>query len=118
MRITSIQRGPEDAIDYPAGSIIFNADDQATQMYVVVAGEVEVRYKNKVLEVIGEGGIVGELSLIDDSPRSAEAIALTDCKLAGVSREKFLSLVQRTPLFALEVMTLMAERLRRQTTSE
>jgi CRP/FNR family cyclic AMP-dependent transcriptional regulator len=118
MPITSIQRGPEDSVDYQAGLAIFHDGDRADQMFMVVEGEVEIRRSDRVLEVVGPGGILGEMSLVDDSPRSADAYALTDCKLAGINRNKFISLVQRTPSFALEVMALMAERLRRTTNAQ
>jgi CRP/FNR family transcriptional regulator, cyclic AMP receptor protein len=115
MPITSIQRGPEDSVPYSAGMVIFRDGDRADQMFIVVEGEVEIRYGDRVLEVIGPGGILGEMSLIDSSARSADAYARTNCLLAGINRAKFISLVEKTPAFALEVMGLMAERLRRQT---
>jgi CRP/FNR family transcriptional regulator, cyclic AMP receptor protein len=118
MPITSIQRGPEDSVDYEAGLVIFRDGDRADQMYMVVEGEVEIRRGDRILEIVGPGGILGEMSLVDDSPRSADAYAKTDCKLAGFNRDKFISLVQKTPLFALEVMALMAERLRRTTNAQ
>ena len=118
MPITSIQRGPEDSIDYEAGLVIFRDGDRADQMYMVVEGEVEIRRGDRVLEVVGPGGILGEMSLVDDSPRSAGAYAKTHCKLAGINRGKFISLVEKTPLFALEVMAMMAERLRRTTNAQ
>ena len=61
------------------------------------------------------GGIFGELALIDSSPRSAAAVAHTDCRLAVIGERRFIFLVQQTPYFALEVMSVMAQRLRRQT---
>jgi len=115
MAITSIQRGPEDAVDYAAGTLIFRDGDRADQMFIVIQGEIEIRRGERILEVVGPGGILGEMSLVDESPRSADAYARTDVKLAGINREKFISLVQKTPYFALEVMGLMSERLRRQT---
>ncbi len=115
MAITSIQRGPEDSVHYPAGMVIFRDGERADRMFVVVEGEVEIRHGDRLLEVVGPGGVLGEMSLVDSSPRSADAYAKTDCMLAGINRDQFVSLVQKTPLFALEVMALMADRLRRQT---
>ena len=71
---------------------------------------------DQVLETVETGGILGELAQIDDKPRSARAVAHTDCVLAPVTRQHFLTLVQHTPLFALQVMRVMAERLRRANT--
>jgi CRP-like cAMP-binding protein len=82
-------------------------------MYVVTEGEVNILLGDQILDVLGPGGIFGEMALIDSSPRSASAIAKTDCKLVPVSRQRFTFLVQQTPYFSLEVMHVMAERLRR-----
>jgi len=68
---------------------------------------------NKVINIIGPGGILGEMALLDNEPRSTTAIANTDCKLAPVDQRRFTFLVQQTPYFAIQVMQIMAERLRR-----
>ncbi len=65
-----------------------------------------------MLDTVKDGEFFGEMSLIDDAPRSARAVARTDCKVVPVNRHDFLFLIQETPLFALQVMHLMAERLR------
>jgi len=53
------------------------------------------------------------LALIDHGQRSASAIAKTDCKIVPLDEKRFLYMVQETPNFALQVMQIMAERLRR-----
>ncbi len=50
-------------------------------MYVVQEGEVDIVIRDQVVETVGPGGILGELALIDQGPRSASARARTDCKL-------------------------------------
>jgi CRP/FNR family cyclic AMP-dependent transcriptional regulator len=52
------------------------------------------------------------MAIVDGSPRSATAVAVTDTKLAVIDRHRFLFLVQETPMFALQVMSSLAERLR------
>jgi hypothetical protein len=56
--------------------------------------------------------IFGEMALIDNAPRSATAIAASDAKLVPVSEKQFLFLISNTPYFALNVMRVMARRLR------
>jgi CRP-like cAMP-binding protein len=56
--------------------------------------------------------VLGELAHVDSAPRSATAIATTDSVLAVIDRHRFLFLVQETPMFALQVMSAMAERFR------
>ena len=58
------------------------------------------------------------MALIDHSPRSATARAQTDCKVALIDERRFMFLVQETPFFALRVMGVMANRLRRNTPAE
>lgn len=102
----------KDAITFTAGQSVFRAGDQGEAMYVVIDGEVEILDGATLLETSGPGSIVGELALIDDEPRSATAIAKTDCRLVAVDRRRFQYMVQETPLFALAVMKVLADRLR------
>ncbi|NUM48878.1 MAG: cyclic nucleotide-binding domain-containing protein [Anaerolineales bacterium] len=103
----------KDTQNFSAGSIIFNEGDQGDLMYVVQEGELEVYYRNKVIETIGPGGLVGEMALVDQSPRSATVIAKTDCKLVCLDETGFKIHVSHTPFFAVQVMRIMVERLRR-----
>lgn len=115
MPIQSISRGAEDAVLFKAGQTIFDIGEQAEMMYMVVEGEVEIQFNGRVLQTVGEKDIFGEMALIDDTPRSAKAVARTDCRLAGINRDRFLVLVEKNPDFAIEVMQIMAQRLRRET---
>jgi CRP/FNR family transcriptional regulator, cyclic AMP receptor protein len=65
-----------------------------------------------VYETVREGGIVGEMAIIDERTRSASVIAGTYCELLEVDVAEFLSLVATKPSFALTVMRVMARRLR------
>ena len=55
------------------------------------------------------------MAIVDSSPRSGTVVAVTDTKLAVIDRGRFLFLVQETPMFALQVMSSIAERLRAET---
>ena len=102
---------------FKAGEVIFKDGEAGDAMYAVVTGEVEIRKGAHVYETVTAGGVFGELALIDDSPRSAEAVARTDCRVAPVGRQRFVFLVQETPFFALDIMKIMADRLRRNSSS-
>jgi CRP/FNR family cyclic AMP-dependent transcriptional regulator len=101
-----------ETLDLSAGETVFEQGDTGTAMYVVAEGEVEILSGPIVLETARPGSVIGEMALIDHAPRSATAVAKTDCKLVAVDERRFEFLVQQTPYFALEVMQLMAERLR------
>jgi CRP-like cAMP-binding protein len=60
------------------------------------------------------GGLLGELSLLDNKPHSSTCVAKTDVKLAPIDQQRFLFMIQETPFFAIEVMRVMADRLRRE----
>jgi len=100
---------------FKPGDVIFADGDVGEHMFAVLEGDVEIRRGDRVLEVVEVGGVFGELALIDQTPRSATAIAMRDCRLAAVTRERFIALVQRTPYFALDIMKVLADRLRRVT---
>ncbi len=96
-----------------AGQTIFREGDAAEFLYLVAEGQVEILLNGHRLETLGPGDILGEMALIDERPRSATAVARTDCLLTPISRPHFLALIQRTPLFAIQVMRVLVNRLRR-----
>jgi len=105
---------PEHRVFYPykAGDFIFKEGDAGDEMYVVLEGEVDVIVHEKIVETVSVDNFLGEMALIDSRPRSATAVARTDCKLAPINQNRFKFLVQQTPHFALHLMQGMAERLR------
>ena len=96
-----------------AGDTIFSEGDPGDMMYVVQEGELEVQFRGKVIETVGSGGIVGEMALVDQSPRSATVVARTDCKLVPLDETGFKIHISHTPFFAVQVMRILVERLRR-----
>jgi len=82
-------------------------------MYVVIEGEIEILVGSTTVEIAGPGSIVGEMALIDDEPRSATVVAKTHSRLVGVDRGQFQYMVSEGPFFALQVMKVMADRLRK-----
>ena len=98
---------------FPAGAVIFDAGDPGTEMFVVQDGQVDIVIGGAAVETLGPDQIFGELALIDESPRSAAAVARTDCQLLPLNQREFMFLVDELPFFAIRVMKVMAERLRR-----
>jgi CRP/FNR family transcriptional regulator, cyclic AMP receptor protein len=101
--------------DVPAGTVIFEEGASGTEMFGIVEGEVEVRLRNGAVRRLGPDDTFGEMAIVDSSPRSGTVVAVTDTKLAVIDRSRFLFLVQETPMFALQVMSSIAERLRAET---
>jgi CRP/FNR family transcriptional regulator, cyclic AMP receptor protein len=102
-----------DALHFRAGDLIFAAGEPGDVMYVVQQGTVEICHRDTlILAHIGPGEVVGEMALIDQGPRSATAIAASDCTLVPLDERQFTYLVQEHPYFALRVMRVLVERLR------
>lgn len=100
-----------------AGETLFQAGEEGKHMYLVVEGRIDVKVGGTIVENVGLHGIVGEMALIDKSPRSATAIAATNTEIAEIDRDVFLTLVGESPAFSLYVMKLMAARIRRMNTN-
>ena len=86
-------------------------------MYVIREGRVQVSKlsddgREKILEFFEKGDFFGEMSLLDDAPRSASVRALTDTRILALSRADFLSVLRRSPDVAMAVVQELARRLR------
>jgi CRP/FNR family cyclic AMP-dependent transcriptional regulator len=94
------------------GDALFTEGEPGTCMYVVRSGTVRVSTGATELEQLGPGSILGEMALIEETPRSATVTAVSDCDIAVIDRHRFLFLVQQTPSFSLNVMRVLSHRLR------
>ena len=103
---------------YPKGSVILFEDDPGDSLFVVREGRVKVVLigedgREVILGVLGVGEYFGELSLIDDRPRSAHVIAMEDSNLLVLRREDFRKRVESSPSVAWGLLTELSRRLRR-----
>lgn len=102
---------------YPRNSVILFEDDPGDALYVVVTGLVKVVLigedgREVILSVLKEGDFFGEMSLIDDRPRSAHVIAMEDSSLVVLRREDFQHRIREAPGVALGMLKAMSRRLR------
>jgi len=98
----------------PSGQIIFERGQVGDYMYGILEGEVELWIDGKVVETIQPGDVFGQGALVHPKgTRFTTAIAKTDCTFACMNRDHFLFAIQETPMFALEVMRSLSDRLRR-----
>jgi len=103
---------------YPKGSVILFEDDPGDSLFVVREGRVKVVLigedgREVILGVLGVGEYFGELSLIDDRPRSAHVIAMEDSNLLVLRRDDFRKRVESSPSVAWSLLTELSRRLRR-----
>jgi CRP-like cAMP-binding protein len=104
----------------PARKLIFSESDQSTglfskgdKMYLLLEGEVGFMLKDKSLGKVARGEIFGELAAVAGLPRTASALALAPCKLISLTEKQYLSALQKMPEFAVMLMSVMAQRLRK-----
>lgn len=102
----------EPEVSLKAGEVLFSNGAKADAMYVILSGAVVVCNGSLVYEEVKKGGIVGEMAIVDDLPRSATVKAAIDSKLVRIDKSQFLSMIQQKPQFAVGVMSVMANRLR------
>jgi len=100
------------------GEIIFDEGEEGQTVYVVIAGRVLICRQGepvtgKITEI--ESGVVfGELALLDDAPRAAQARAAEDCVLASLARGDFESLLDTHAVVASKIALQLARQLGRQ----
>ena len=102
----------KDVVEYPARTVIFAERDPADFMYVIFSGEIELSLRGEPLGAEAEGGIIGEMAMINAATRSATATTLSKVRLARVDRDRFKELVSSNGEFSLHVMAVLANRLR------
>jgi CRP/FNR family transcriptional regulator, cyclic AMP receptor protein len=114
-RYIALLTGSGESETFAGGTTIFEEGEPGDRLYVVKSGSVSLTVKGRELETVGPGGLFGEMAVIDREPRSATAVAESDCELVAIDKRRFWFLVQETPYFAEIVMRVMADRLRRET---
>jgi EAL domain-containing protein (putative c-di-GMP-specific phosphodiesterase class I) len=95
---------------FSSGSRIFSEGDIGDVAYVIESGQIEIsRTEQGVLAVLTEGQLFGEIALIDDTPRTATAIALDDAVLTVVSREQLLDRLERAePMLRMLIKVILS----------
>jgi CRP/FNR family transcriptional regulator, cyclic AMP receptor protein len=100
------------------GSNIFRKGDPGTGLMGILAGTVKISVtsadgRDIVLNIIREGEIFGEIALLDGHPRTADAVAMTDCELMVMERREFVPFLHGQPDVTLKLMEVLCSRLRR-----
>jgi CRP/FNR family transcriptional regulator, cyclic AMP receptor protein len=101
----------------PRGKRIFAKGDPGTGLMGVLSGAIRISIdssagKEVVLNVIRAGEIFGEIALLDGHPRTADAVAMTDCELIVIDRREFIAFLRGEPNVALKIIEILCARLR------
>ena len=106
------------SLDIPKKNIVFQEFDLGDSMYVILKGEVKVSTysaegREVVLALLEKGSFFGELSLLDEEPRSATVTTMEDSKFAHIRRRDLVPLLLEQPAITLKILSETASRLRR-----
>ena len=99
-------------VRFQEGAKIMKEGSPGTSMYVVLEGEVAVAIGRKIVEKLERGGVFGEMALVDQSPRTASAVARADCALLAINRDALIKLTKSDPEIGMAMMRSVASRLR------
>ncbi|NNK33574.1 MAG: Crp/Fnr family transcriptional regulator [Xanthomonadales bacterium] len=92
--------------------VIFTENEPADVLFVVLSGEVQLSLRGEVLATEGEGGIVGEMAMIESADNSTTATAIGEVRLARVDRDQLRQVIAKNGDFSMHVMGVLANRLR------
>jgi len=101
---------------FQPGTTIFKEGDEGNLAYVVQSGEVEIVKtidgETKVLGVVGQGGMFGEMALIDSGPRMASARAKTGATIIVVTRNMFEQKLNKADPFIRGLLKILVDHVR------
>ncbi len=105
-------------VNLPIGEVLFYEKEKSNDMYMVLEGKVRASLfgdqgNELVLAELGPGEFIGEMSMIDQLPRSATVIAEENTKLALLRRDTFLKIIRENPDIAVNVIKALVARLRK-----
>jgi len=107
----SIVRSAKDR-RYDAGQAIVKKDESGVGFYLILDGTVEVKSGETLLTKLGRGQFFGEMTVIDDEPRSADVIAVEPSRCLVLTPWAFEALVSNHPKIALKMLRELVRRLR------
>ena len=103
---------------FERGETIFEEGALGAEMYAVLEGSVAITRRSQevpetVLQVLGRGEVFGEMGLVENAPRSASARADEGgARVMVIDQAKFVYLVSQQPVFALDIMQVLCQRIR------
>ena len=112
MELLKIFRDWKDVVEFNANTVIFPEGKKADVLYVIISGEVELTLRGEPLGTEGAGGLIGEMAITHSATRSTTATALTDVRLARLTRYQLSMLMTKSPDLSLHIITMLANRLR------
>ena len=110
-----LEPSQESILEYPQNTMIFSESQRGKNLYIIQSGEVAiskvVNGNEVILAVLKKGDMFGEMALLENKPRSASAIAHSDCRLMVVNLANFNQMVTTQPQMISRLTTTLADRL-------
>ena len=105
---------------YPKDAVVFFENDLGDALYMILSGRVKVTIlsddgREIILSMLSEHEFFGEMSLLDDEPRSATAIALAETEILVLHQRDFLSIVEKRPRVLVKLLSVLSSRLAKPT---
>jgi CRP/FNR family cyclic AMP-dependent transcriptional regulator len=101
-----------DEVEAPKGKVLVRQGDTGQECFVIAEGKAKATIRGKGTAVLGPGSFFGEMSLLDQGPRSATVKAETDMRLLVLGSREFSALINEVPPVAVRILRGLAERLR------
>ncbi len=103
---------------YPGGYVIFEEGSSGGEMFIIITGSVAISMESSGLErgvhiILKKNNFFGEMSLLDDRPRSASALMMAEGILITINKLEFRKLIKKFPQFSINLMSTLCERLRK-----
>lgn len=103
---------------FPKEGVVFFEHDLGDALFMIVSGRVKVTIlsddgRETILAVLSDDDFFGEMSLLDNEPRSATAIAMQDTEMVVLRQRDFLSIVEKRPRVAINLLAVLSSRLRK-----
>ena len=99
------------------GETLFTEGDAGDRLYILLSGKVKLGRtaadgRENMVAIMGPGDVFGEMALFDPSPRSTNAVAVSETRLAAIKHESFKRAQQLDPSISDQVIKTLARRLR------
>jgi hypothetical protein len=102
-------------IRLPAGAVLFREGNPGDSLYLVTSGSIRIVKNGLEIAVLGKGTCVGEMAVLDQAPRSADAVVADEVVLLRIGSEEFYEVLAENPALAHDLIRLLSRRLREAT---
>lgn len=106
----------DSTVSYAAGDLIFSQGDLGTEMFIIQEGEVHIikhiNGESHLLSKLEKGDFFGEMALLENTARTADAVAVSDVKVLAINGSRFDEMLRKNPEIAVRIIRKYSKRLR------